>query len=346
MAFALGAGSGLAGLLVGPRLRGPKARAVLALLTMGIVALALAWVTSQISPAWATRYLSVLLGPLLLLGGAGLSRAGTLGLVVAAILAVLWLNPRTHALERRATPTPPPSSSRTASQPGDLVVAVHPEQGPVDAPLPAEGPALGERDGPVADPRIMDWRDALQRLKDAKPTPTEDALVKTLKPNQRLLAVFPIIRSAQWGAPWTKLVRTRSARWQRVLDRDQRLSRVLADAASQRPPAEGRAARALPAPVAGVESRLTVASPVKVASVPVSIVIADDHAMVRSGLRVLLDSEPDLNVVAEAGDVEHRARVRAHAPARRRRARPQHAGRAEPAGHPALPRGGARARRS
>jgi DNA-binding NarL/FixJ family response regulator len=46
-----------------------------------------------------------------------------------------------------------------------------------------------------------------------------------------------------------------------------------------------------------------VASPVKVASAPVSIVIADDHAMVRSGLRVLLDSEPDLNVVAEAGDV-------------------------------------------
>ena len=40
-----------------------------------------------------------------------------------------------------------------------------------------------------------------------------------------------------------------------------------------------------------------------VASLPVSIVIADDHAMVRSGLRVLLDAEPDLSVVAEAGDV-------------------------------------------
>jgi DNA-binding NarL/FixJ family response regulator len=36
----------------------------------------------------------------------------------------------------------------------------------------------------------------------------------------------------------------------------------------------------------------------------VSIVIADDHAMVRSGLRVLLNAEPDLRVVAEAGDVE------------------------------------------
>ncbi|MFL5819550.1 MAG: response regulator [Solirubrobacteraceae bacterium] len=33
------------------------------------------------------------------------------------------------------------------------------------------------------------------------------------------------------------------------------------------------------------------------------IVIADDHAVVRSGLRLLLDSEPDLEVVAEASDV-------------------------------------------
>jgi DNA-binding NarL/FixJ family response regulator len=59
-----------------------------------------------------------------------------------------------------------------------------------------------------------------------------------------------------------------------------------------------------------------VASPVKVASVPVSIVIADDHAMVRSGLRVLLDSEPDLNVVAEAGDVSTALEcARTHRPA-------------------------------
>jgi hypothetical protein len=228
MAFALAAGSGLAGLLVGPRLRGPKARAVLALLTMGVVALALAWVTSQISPAWATRYLSVLLGPLLLLGGAGMSRAGTLGLVVAAILAVLWLNPRTHALETKSNAHTAAILVQDRLAPGDLVVAVHPEQGPVMHLYLPKGLRWANALGPVADPRIMDWRNALQRLKDAKPTPTEDALVKTLKPNQRLLAVFPIIRSAQWGAPWTKLVRTRSARWQRVLDRDKRLSRVLA----------------------------------------------------------------------------------------------------------------------
>jgi two-component system response regulator NreC len=34
-----------------------------------------------------------------------------------------------------------------------------------------------------------------------------------------------------------------------------------------------------------------------------SIVIADDHAVMRSGLRMLLDATEDLEVVAEAGDV-------------------------------------------
>ena len=36
----------------------------------------------------------------------------------------------------------------------------------------------------------------------------------------------------------------------------------------------------------------------------VSVVIADDHAVLRRGLRVLLDAEPDIAVVAEAGDAE------------------------------------------
>src|SRR5215218_9482700 len=47
----------------------------------------------------------------------------------------------------------------------------------------------------------------------------------------------------------------------------------------------------------------------------VKVVIADDHAVVRSGLRMLLEAEGTLEVVAEAGDVETAARmVRAHRP--------------------------------
>ncbi|MFF2644289.1 response regulator [Streptomyces niveus] len=38
------------------------------------------------------------------------------------------------------------------------------------------------------------------------------------------------------------------------------------------------------------------------ASGPTRILLADDHALVRRGVRLILDGEPDLTVVAEAGD--------------------------------------------
>jgi len=47
----------------------------------------------------------------------------------------------------------------------------------------------------------------------------------------------------------------------------------------------------------------------------VKVVIADDHAVVRSGLRLLLENEDGLHVVAEAGTVPDAMRmVRAHRP--------------------------------
>ena len=36
---------------------------------------------------------------------------------------------------------------------------------------------------------------------------------------------------------------------------------------------------------------------------PITIVVADDHRVVRAGLRLLLEAEPDFQVLAEAGDV-------------------------------------------
>ncbi len=47
----------------------------------------------------------------------------------------------------------------------------------------------------------------------------------------------------------------------------------------------------------------------------VTIVVADDHAVVRSGLRMLFEAEPGFDVVAEAGDVPGAVRaVRGHKP--------------------------------
>jgi two-component system, NarL family, response regulator NreC len=47
----------------------------------------------------------------------------------------------------------------------------------------------------------------------------------------------------------------------------------------------------------------------------IRLVLADDHAVVRAGLRLLLDAESDFEVVAEAGDVDAARRyVRGHHP--------------------------------
>jgi two-component system, NarL family, response regulator NreC len=47
----------------------------------------------------------------------------------------------------------------------------------------------------------------------------------------------------------------------------------------------------------------------------IRIVLADDHAVVRGGLQLLLDNEPDFEVVAQAGDVDSARRyVRGHHP--------------------------------
>jgi two-component system response regulator NreC len=46
-----------------------------------------------------------------------------------------------------------------------------------------------------------------------------------------------------------------------------------------------------------------------------NIVLADDHEVVRGGLKLLLETEPDFEVVAEAGDIDAARRcVREHHP--------------------------------
>jgi two-component system, NarL family, response regulator NreC len=48
----------------------------------------------------------------------------------------------------------------------------------------------------------------------------------------------------------------------------------------------------------------------------ITVVLADDHAVVRKGLRLLVDAEPDLRVVAEAGTLPDALRMAgAHRPA-------------------------------
>ena len=59
-----------------------------------------------------------------------------------------------------------------------------------------------------------------------------------------------------------------------------------------------------------------VSSSVSAAVATIDVVVADDHVMVREGLRRVLEREPDLRVVGEAGDVSETERaLAAHRPA-------------------------------
>lgn len=56
-------------------------------------------------------------------------------------------------------------------------------------------------------------------------------------------------------------------------------------------------------------------TPVEDTEATISIVLADDHVVVRSALRMLLEAEPGFEVVAEAGDADTAIRyVRGHKP--------------------------------
>lgn len=200
--------------------------AALALLVLAAGTVLAAWLASQVSPAWSNRYMAVAVGPGILIAALGLSHARRLGIVTLAILALLWFDPSIGAIEGKDNTRQVATSVqyRPVGQ-GDLVVSTHPERTPLLHYYFGEEFRYATSLGPVADPRVFDWRNSLERLEDARPTPSADPLIDSLERGQALILVQPIVRTTSWRAPWTALVRRRAAQWEEVLDTDPRLRR-------------------------------------------------------------------------------------------------------------------------
>lgn len=230
-----GTGTGLAVALVGSigllRMREAereRARAALALLTVLLASVVTAWIASQISPAWSGRYIAIVVGPALLLAGAGLVRARPVGLVCLGLVLVLWWSPQERQIKSKSDVYRVARilEDRALIRPGDTVLAVHPEQGPVLRYYLGSGYRWADALGPVKDPQVFDWRDASDRLGAIGPVTVLRTVTPSLRPGQRLIVVQPIVRSGRWGAPWTSLVRKRAAQWQQTLDHDPRYRKV------------------------------------------------------------------------------------------------------------------------
>jgi mannosyltransferase len=203
-----------------------------ALSLVAAVTLAAGWAVALVEPAWAGRYLAVLVGPLLLLAGAALARVGPLGVVAAAAISCAWL--LGAAPSEKSNVAGASVAVAAGLEPGDLVVSTQPEQVPVLAHYLPRGLRYATPLGRVADPEVMDWRNALPRLESTEPEDTLVPLLDSLPPGGRILLVAPDVEDAgRWRAPWTRLVAERSEEWGLVLDADGRF-RPLRDTA---PPA-------------------------------------------------------------------------------------------------------------
>ena len=223
IALLLAGGTGASTLV--ERYTTPRGRRTLALLVIVGAAVLLAWLVSQVSPAFTNRYMSVFVGPLLLIAAVGLAHARRLGIVALVIVAAFWFDPQLGRLETKSNVRSVATSIPQFVSAGDIVVSTHPEQMPLLAYYLPDGLRYETSLGPVDDPRVFDWRDAQQRLWDAKPRRRIDETLSRLRPGQELLLVQPIIRTARWNAPWTQLVRRRVQQWEYRLDRDPRVRR-------------------------------------------------------------------------------------------------------------------------
>jgi hypothetical protein len=196
----------------------PEDVRVLALVA-GVAAL-LAFLGNQVEPAWATRYLAVLFGPLLLALAAVLARgAGWTWLALAGVAGV-WLV---------SGPAPAKSNVRTVAstvapelRPGDLVVCTQPEQVPVLVRYLPPGLRYVTPLGVTQEPQVTDWRNGVQRLRSGRAPWVLAPHVRHLRPGRRVLLVMPVYRRIS-QAPWNRAVRSRTREWRAWLRGNPRL---------------------------------------------------------------------------------------------------------------------------
>jgi hypothetical protein len=197
----------------------------LALLVVGGTTILVAWTESQISSSWTSRYFAVLLGPLLLAAAAGLVRAGRAGVLALAFAVFMWAGYSLHDEKSNAR-----AISRGAAHylaPGDLVLSTHPEQIPVLRYYLGPRFHYATQLGPVADAQVMDWRDALERIRAVTVARDLAPVLASVAPGRHLVVVSPLFRDYRaWEAPWTREVYLTSRAWTRSIAADPRFRRI------------------------------------------------------------------------------------------------------------------------
>jgi mannosyltransferase len=236
MTLALAAGFGLFASGVGLVVRGPRlvslpstgeddrspavAAAALAILAFGT--LLIAWLYAKTTPAWSGRYLAVIVGPTIILVALGLSRARGLGIVALVFACCFWvLDPRPPSRDAKSNVASLAHVMSHHTGPTTLVLSTQPEQVPTLAHYMPTIIRFGTPLGPVPDPRVMDWRNALAKFEHSTVRTVLAPMIRSLAPGGRVLLVVPT--EFPKSPTWMKLIERDSKSWMRYLEHDRRL---------------------------------------------------------------------------------------------------------------------------
>jgi hypothetical protein len=225
-AVVIASGVGLAPLFVKSRRRSRDAELMWSMITITTATLALAWIASQITPAWVPRYFAPVVAPILLLGAMGMARAGVVGVVGVALSVAFLMFPGAYTPLFKSDMQALGGEIAPRLHPGDLVIVAQPEQTPLAYYYLPAGLKFDNimSATPLRDPTYMDWADALKRLKHADPFKLGRKLLASVRPGQQVLFIRPMTEGAgTWFAGWTELVRFRAAQWSGIIGSDRQL---------------------------------------------------------------------------------------------------------------------------
>jgi mannosyltransferase len=194
------------------------------LIVLPVAVLAIAWLGSQITPAWSPRYFAPIIASLLFLIAWGCARARVLG-VIAMLLAVWYMHaPSDFAPQVKSDMKQVAAQMAPELHRGDIVVVGQPEQTPLSwyyLPGGLRFTNTADHGHLLKDPRYMNWVNALHQIKTTAPGASVNRIVREMHPGQQLLFIRPLTEGAQnWKAPWTYAIRLRAAQWGGALSAD------------------------------------------------------------------------------------------------------------------------------
>jgi mannosyltransferase len=225
MTLLFGGGAGIYALWLRRREQPFLPNAALVLAVLGFGTLLIGWVYAKTTPAWAPRYLAVIVGPLIVLFGLGLSRGGRLGLIALCFALTFWiLDPVSTGVNYKSNVATTLKIVRPHLGSDPLVLSTQPEQVPTIAFYLHRSARYVTPLGAVPDPGVMDWRNALHRFSRAPVRQVLQPTLRTLAPGQRVLLVVPATFPK---APlWMKLIDRTTKSWKRALEHDPALVEI------------------------------------------------------------------------------------------------------------------------